>query len=267
MDFLSEITRTRRARLATAKESRPASDLYAAARRVRSGMAPHRLRAALERSSRINVIAEIKRASPSRGVIRPVVDVGRLAGLYQEAGAAAVSVLTEEDRFQGSLSDLREARAAIRIPVLRKDFILDEYMVFESAEAGADAVLLIAALLDDRMLRELRLLVEDELQMDALVEVHTREETERALSCGAGIIGVNNRNLRSFSVSLDVSRSLATLASPQTVLVTESGLSTAADLKELRALGYRGFLIGETLMRAAEPDIALRRLLDESAKI
>jgi indole-3-glycerol phosphate synthase len=179
---------------------------------------------------------------------------------YERGGAAAVSVLTEEDYFRGSLEDLREAKASARLPVLRKDFVFDEYQVFESAAAGADALLLIVAALDDETLARLLRLTEEELGMDALVEVHTADELSRALGAGARIVGVNNRDLRTFEVSLETSVELAGLAPAGTLLVSESGLRGAGDVERLRACGFRAFLVGETLMRAADPETALRHL-------
>jgi indole-3-glycerol phosphate synthase len=184
---------------------------------------------------------------------------------YEAGGAAAISVLTEEDYFQGSLNDLREVRAATCLPVLRKDFIFDEYQVYEAASAGADALLLIVAALDDKRLTRLLRITEDELAMDALVEVHTVEELQRARACKATLIGVNNRDLHSFNVSLDVSKELIRGASPDLIFVSESGLRTNDDLRKLRALGYLGFLMGETLMRADAPEEVLRELLTEES--
>jgi indole-3-glycerol phosphate synthase len=169
-------------------------------------------------------------------------------------------VLTEEDYFAGSLEDLRAVRATVKLPVLRKDFVFDEYQVYESAAVGADAILLIVAALDDEALARLRKVAEDELQMDALVEVHTGDEMKRAAAAGATLIGVNNRDLRTFEVSLETSVSLARSAPADALLVSESGLHSSSDLQRLREAGYHGFLIGETLMRADDPAAALRNL-------
>ena len=213
----------------------------------------HRMRSALEKRSRFNIIAEFKRASPSEGVINEATDPYSVALSYEKGGAAAISVLTEEDFFKGSLDDLRAVRKAVDLPILRKDFVFDAYQVFESAAAGADAILLIAAMLNDKTLVELHHLAESELGLDALVEVHTLEELERVKLLNAVLIGVNNRDLRTFNVSLDVSRELIRHASENSLMVTESGLKTRLDLIELRQLGYSGFLIGETLMRSGDP--------------
>ena len=206
----------------------------------------------------INIIAEFKRRSPSKGMIRGDVSPIDVARAYQAGGAVAMSVLTEEDYFAGSLDDLREVKSTVELPVLRKDFIVDEYQVYESAAAGADAILLIVAALDDESLLQLRRLAEDELGMDALVEVHTSDEMRRAAACGAKLIGVNNRDLRTFAVSLETSLSLAREAPSGALLISESGLNSAADLQRLYGAGYRGFLIGETLMRADDPAAAVR---------
>lgn len=261
MDFLAEIMALKRARLDQAQKERGAEDLRAEAKERRRSSLPHALRAALGDAARLNVIAEFKRASPSKGIIRADGDSAQMALAYEAGGAAAISVLTEEDRFQGSLEDLRAVRAAVKIPVLRKDFLFDEYQLYESAAAGADALLLIVAALDDERLARLRHVTEVELRMDALVEVHNLDELRRALTSGATLIGVNNRDLRSFHVSLDVAVKLAHAVPAGVTLVAESGLQSGDDLRRLASLGYQGFLIGETLMRAGEPEKALRTLL------
>lgn len=252
MSFLSEIIERKRQRLASAK-SAVTFDKFAIP------PSSQRFRQSLLRQG-INIIAEFKRRSPSKGVIRADADLKQIVSSYEAGGAAAISVLTEEDYFSGSLDDLRAVKQLVDLPVLRKDFVFDEYQVYESAAAGADAVLLIVAALDDEKLASLRRLVEDDLGMDALVEVHTREEMKRALACGANLIGVNNRNLHTFEVSLDTSESLAIEARAETVLVSESGLKTAADIARLIEVGYQGFLIGESLMRSENPEAALREL-------
>ena len=218
---------------------------------------PHAFRRALQKDG-INIIAEFKRRSPSKGMIREDANPIEIARAYETGGAVAMSVLTEEDYFAGSLDDLREVKSTVDLPVLLKDFIVDEYQVYESAIAGADAILLIVAALDDESLARLRRLAEDELQMDALVEVHTSDEMKRAVACGAKLIGVNNRNLRTFEVSLETSLSLTREAPSEALLISESGLNNSADLRRLYDAGYRGFLIGETLMRAHDPAAALR---------
>lgn len=259
---MTEILVLKRVQVARAKEACAKIDIKALARDVRASAEPHRLRAALERD-RLNIIAEVKRASPSKGIINAEVEPAILSKLYEAGGAAAVSVLTEEERFHGSLDDLMAVRAAVRLPLLRKDFIFDEFQLYEAAHAGADALLLIVAALDDETLTRLRRIAEEELKMDALIEVHTKDELRKALDCGAQIIGVNNRNLRTFQVSLDVSTELAREIPSSIFSISESGLKDGDDLRRLRALGYKGFLIGETLMRAGRPDETLRALIEK----
>jgi indole-3-glycerol phosphate synthase len=188
-------------------------------------------------------------------------DVEKLAKAYTAGGASAISVLTEEDFFQGSLHDLKMVRAASSLPVLRKDFIFDAFQIYEAAEAGADAVLLIVAMLKDEDLAELRSVAEDELGIDVLVEVHNMEELQRVSEVGAKLIGVNNRDLHSFAVSLDVSRTLIKHRPEDALMIAESGISTREEINELFALGFDGFLIGETLMRSSDPESDLRLLL------
>lgn len=260
MNFLSEIIDQKRRRVETAKLSVSPQVLEMMARKARETAVRNALSAALLDEEKINIIAEFKRKSPSRGQIRANADPRIITASYEAAGAAAVSVLTEEDYFDGSLDDLRAARQAISIPILRKDFIVEEYQVYESAAAGADALLLIVAALDDDALKRLRRLAEDELGLDALVEVHTEDEMVRALDCGAKLIGVNNRSLATFEVSLETSAELAPMAADKALLVSESGIQSRDDIQRLHDLGFRGFLIGESLMRAADPAGALRKL-------
>ncbi len=205
------------------------------------------------------IIAEFKRHSPSAGAIQAGADPVALARHYQAGGAAAMSVLTEPDHFKGSLDDLRRVAAAVTLPLLRKDFAVDRHQVYEAAIAGAEAVLVIVAGLTDA--DALKLLdAAHQVHLDALVEVHTAEELERAASIGARLIGVNNRNLKTLQVDLETSLRLAELAPPDATLVAESGLRTRADIERLQSAGYKAFLIGETLMRAADPRAALAAL-------
>jgi indole-3-glycerol phosphate synthase len=264
MNFLSEIIDQKRRRVETAKLSVSPDVLALMARRARESRAPNLLSGALKDESKINIIAEFKRKSPSKGEIRANADPGVITRSYEASGAAAVSVLTEEDYFDGSLDDLRAARQAISIPVLRKDFIFEEYQVYETAAAGADALLLIVAALDDETLSRLRSLAEDDLGMDALVEVHTKEEMIRALDLGAKLIGVNNRNLATFEVSLETSVQLARIGAEKAMLISESGIQSVDDIQRLRGLGYRGFLIGESLMKASDPGEALSKFTQRS---
>jgi indole-3-glycerol phosphate synthase len=238
------------------------SDFRERALKIRKNAEPHRLRRALESDSpQLKVIAEFKRRSPSAGIIREDLTVSEIVGCYERGGACAISVLTDEEYFAGSIADLCAARSSTKLPLLRKDFIIDPIQILEAAVAGADAVLLIVAALDEASLCELLALAEDELGLDALVEVHNSEELNRALTARAKIIGVNNRDLRTFQVSLNTSERLIAEAPRDKIMVSESGLQSAESLVHLHELGFRGFLIGETLMRAPKPEIALRDLI------
>jgi indole-3-glycerol phosphate synthase len=229
---------------------------------MRKNAEPHRLQRALESDSpRLKIIAEFKRRSPSAGIIRDDLTVSEIVRCYERGGACAISVLTDEQYFGGSVADLCAARFSTNLPLLRKDFIIDPIQILEAAVAGADAVLLIVAALDETSLSELRTLAEDELGLDALVETHTSGELRRALNAGARIIGVNNRDLRTFRVSLKTSEHLIAEAPRDRILISESGLQRAESLLRLRTLGFRGFLIGEALMRAADPEKSLRNLI------
>jgi indole-3-glycerol phosphate synthase len=265
MNRLAEIIATRKQRVAAGKDVAPRQVVDSRARSIRENAQPHALLQALSVDGPVRIIAEFKRRSPSKGTIKGGADAVEMARQYQRGGAAAISVLTEPDYFDGSLDDLREIRETVALPILRKDFIVDLYQVYESAAAGADALLLIVAALNDSELSALRRITEDELGMDALVEVHTSEEMQRAINCGAKIIGVNNRNLATFEVSLDTSIELAKGAESGTILISESGIETVRDIKRLRAVGYRGFLIGETLMRAVHPEQLLAEFTDAHA--
>lgn len=225
---------------------------------------PGRFRAALARSDRLNVIAECKRRSPSRGVLLADYDPAAIARAYQRGGAAAISCLTEPTFFDGSLAHLGQVRAAVPLPLLRKDFVVSEYQLFEARANGADAVLLIVAALAPAELAAL-LRRAAALGLDALVEVHADAEVPIAIDAGARIVGVNNRDLRTLAVDVGASERLIEAVPPGIVAVSESGLKAAADLQRLRALGYRAFLIGERLMTDADPAAALERLLGEGA--
>ncbi len=208
----------------------------------------------------VNIIAELKKASPSRGVLREAFDPKTLAAEFERAGAAALSVLTEEEFFQGSLKDLRLARGASALPVLRKDFFVDPWQVWEARATGADSFLLIVTLLSDAALRDL-LGLGRQLGMEALVEAHTREEVFRAFHAGARIVGINNRDLRTLHVRLETSLELVELVPDECIAVAESGLHAPADLERLRQAGFDAFLIGEHLMQSPNPAAALRTLL------
>ena len=257
--FLTEIIELKKKRLEIAKANRDFDELKSFAILKRETAKNHHLRENLQRNQ-INIIAEIKRASPSKGVINDKIDVAEVARNYENGGAIAISVLTEEDRFKGSLDDLKLARKAVELPILRKDFIFDEFQIYEAAEAGADVILLIAAMLDDEVLEKLHHLIEQDLKLDALVEVHTLEELERVKNIGAKIIGINNRDLQTFKVSLDVSRELIKSVPKDALMITESGISNKDEILELRALGFAGFLIGETLMRSGNIEKELKDL-------
>ena len=208
----------------------------------------------------INVISELKPASPSRGIIRDPFDAAELGKSLAAAGAAALSVLTEGEFFRGSLKNLRDARKEIALPVLRKDFIFDPWQVWESRANDADSFLLIIAALSDELLRDL-IALGRELGMEPLVEVHTREELDRALAAGARIVGVNNRDLRTLTVRVETSYELIEQIPEECLAVAESGLRSHDDLKSLRATGFDAFLIGEHLMLSPDPAAALRALL------
>jgi indole-3-glycerol phosphate synthase len=263
--YLDEILNARRARLDHSMRERSVDSVREAAHYSRQRATPHNFYRAVSPHPGVNLIAEFKRASPSRGEINLNASAGETARLYQAGGAAAISVLTEEQFFRGSLDDLIDVKRSCSLPVLRKDFICHPFQIYEAAEAGADAVLLIAAALTNEELVNLRQVAEDELAVDALVEVHSRDEMKRAAEAGATLIGVNNRDLRTFMVSLDVSLELAPLAPSGAVLVSESGIKDAADIERLSEIGYRAFLVGETLMRAERPDVELRSLVGSRA--
>lgn len=205
------------------------------------------------------VIAEIKKASPSKGVFVENFHPAEIARVYQQGGAAALSVVTDQQFFRGSLADLEEARAVVKLPVLRKDFTIDELHVFEAAAHGADAILLIAAILSENELRGLRELAE-KFSMAALVEVHDEDELGAAIASGARIVGVNNRNLHTFEVTLETSLRLADKIPSNIIRVAESGIHSTADVGRLRAAGYNALLVGEHLMKSGDPARALQAL-------
>jgi indole-3-glycerol phosphate synthase len=205
------------------------------------------------------VIAEIKKASPSKGVLREEFIPADIAQSYAEHGAACLSVLTDVDFFQGSVDFLKQARASCQLPVLRKDFMVDAYQIYESRAMGADAVLLIAACLDDAQMKDFEAIARN-LDMAVLVEVHDQAELERALKLQTPLIGVNNRNLKSFEVSLDTTLTLRSHVPADRILVTESGIQTREDVLRMGAAGINAFLVGEAFMRASDPGEALAEL-------
>jgi indole-3-glycerol phosphate synthase len=259
--ILDRIVADKREELARRQREQPFGTLRWQARRM---PAARSLAAALRtrplRASAPGLIAEVKRASPSRGVLRADLDAVALARSYAEAGAAAISVLTEERYFQGSLADLKAVRGALDGPaLLRKDFIFDMYQVFEARAYGADAILLIAAILDPGLLTALIALARS-LGLECLVEVHDEPELERALMAGAEIVGINNRDLRTFEVDLATTERLRPLAPPEVTVVAESGVHTRADVQRLAALDVHGVLIGEALVVADDPAEKIREL-------
>src|SRR5579864_9042466 len=227
-------------------------------RRAEESISKRRDFAAALAQRRPAVIAEIKKASPSKGVLAEQFDPASIARAYEQGGAAALSVLTDEKHFQGSLPDLKSARDAASLAVLRKDFTIDPYHVEEAAAHGADAILLIAAILTEREMRDFRELAEH-YRMAALVEVHEADELERAVASGARMIGVNNRNLHTFEV-LDTALRLAEKIPAGAIKVAESGIHSAQDIQRLTAAGYDAFLVGEHLMKSGDPANALRAL-------
>jgi indole-3-glycerol phosphate synthase len=229
--------------------------------RMAAERAPGRrdFRAAL-RAKAPAVIAEVKKASPSKGLLSTDFDPARIAAAYERGGAAAVSVLTDAPFFQGGLADLEAARAAIALPVLRKDFTIAESQILEAAAHGADAILLIAAILTERQIRDFRAAAAAH-GLAALVEAHNRRELDIAIAAGSDCIGVNNRDLTTFEVTLETSLELAPHMPGGALLVSESGIHRAADIAQLRAAGYSAFLVGEHLMKSGEPEAALRRLV------
>lgn len=257
-DLLATIVGATRCAVSQRAIDRPEADVMIEASQIQPN--GKRFRAVLETPGVVNVIAECKRRSPSQGIIRSNYSPERIAISYQQAGASAVSVLTEPTFFDGSLDHLRAVREAVDLPVLRKDFIVTRYQLLEAVAAGADAVLLIVAALDDRELRSLASQAQT-LGLAILVEVHNRKELQRAVDAGARIIGVNNRNLHTLKVDLDATRMLIEEMPRDVIGVAESGLQTASDLTELGRLGYSAFLIGEVLMRNPDPGEKLKELL------
>jgi len=259
-DILARIIDRKRAALAGIRTRRSEFECAAAARA--DGHTEARdFRAALSSTQDASpaIVAEIKKASPSKGMLTEQFDPASIAAIYAAGGAAALSVLTDQEFFHGSLKDLETARAAVQVPVLRKDFTIDELHVIEAAAHGADAILLIAAILDEAALRRLRELAAT-YRMAALVEVHDGEELNTAIASGAEIIGVNNRNLHTFEVTLETSLDLAARIPAGAIRVSESGIHSSADVVRLRAAGYHAFLVGEHLMKSSDPAAAIRAL-------
>jgi indole-3-glycerol phosphate synthase len=258
--ILDDIVRDKRADLARAQAAVPLAELQQRPlfREGRRGF-----RAALEARRRA-IVAEVKKASPSKGVIRVDFHPVAIAKRYAEAGAAALSVLTEERYFQGHLDYLRAIRAAVDLPLLRKDFLFDAYQLYEARAYGADAVLLIVAILSDALLHEL-LWLADELNLTALVEVHDGDDLNRALSCGARLLGINNRDLRTFRTTLETTEQLLPAVPRDAFVIAESGIERVADIERLERAGVTAFLIGEAFMRAPDPGERLAEFLGPRA--
>lgn len=258
-DILRRIVARKSEEVRARAERRPLREL---SRQVESSSAPRDFVGALRAhiaQGRPAVIAEIKKASPSKGVLRADFRPAAIAQDYERHGASCLSVLTDIDFFQGADAHLQEARAACALPVLRKDFTIDPYQVYEARVLGADCVLLIVAVLGDTQLRELALLA-DELGMDVLVEAHTPEELERALPLGTPLIGINNRDLRTFETRLDTTLQMLPMIPPDRTVITESGILVPQDVALMRAKGVNGFLVGEAFMRAQAPGARLAEL-------
>jgi indole-3-glycerol phosphate synthase len=258
-DILNKIVSVKREELAQALERRSLSAVRADAEsRVLTRDFEAALRGPIARG-RSAVIAEVKKASPSKGVLRADFEPADIAQSYAEHGASCLSVLTDRQFFQGSVDFLKQARASCQLPVLRKDFLIDPYQVYESRAMGADAILLIAACLDDAQMRDMEAIARG-LYMSVLVEVHDAAELERALALKTGLIGVNNRNLRTFEVSLDTTLSLMGSVPQDRLLITESGILAREDVLRMTSSGVHAFLVGEAFMRAPDPGAAMATL-------
>ena len=262
--ILDQILADKRIEVAERKVKRPQSELEAAIHDLPAPRDFLPLRHSALRTSRsaLALVAEVKKASPSKGLIRPDFDPVEIAKTYEAAGASAISVLTDEKYFQGRLEYLTAVHDAVSLPVLRKDFIIDPYQVYEARAAGADAVLLIVAALPIEQLKDLTALA-TELGMASLVEVHSPEELDIALAAGAKIIGINNRNLQTFETKLETTLELASKVPGDRILVSESGIFARWDVERLMAAGVDAILVGESLMREQDPGVKVRELLGE----
>ena len=258
-DFLARIIADKKSSVAAAKRKVPESSLQEAAARPRQRR-PFYKRLQQPGPSGINIIAEIKRASPSKGMIRNDLNPALLAQAYERGGAATLSILTEETYFKGSVHDLTAARAATSLPVLRKDFIVSTYQLYESAVIEADAVLLIVRILSHNQLQEYLDLCH-QLRLDPLVEIHNERDLETASAAGAQFIGINNRDLSSFHTDLQTAVCIKSLLTPQQVAVAASGIATRKDIEKNLQVGIFNFLIGESLMKADDPEIFLKSMM------
>ena len=254
---LDEIKAHKQQEVAAAKKSRPLSQLE---RELKHRSPPRGFAAAIRRPGKLSLIAEVKKCSPSAGPIRPGADAAEIGKLYAGAGAQAVSVLTDRKFFSGSVEDLILVRKSIPLPVLRKDFLLEEYQLVESAAAEADAVLLIAAILERPALKRLLALAKD-LSLDALVEIHTERELQDALEAGAGVIGINNRDLGTLQVDLSVTQRLIGSLPADRVRVSESGIRSRKDVEFVQAQGADAILVGEELMASDDPAEKIKELM------
>lgn len=254
--ILDDIVQVKKKELRKAKEIRKFAELKAKARAA-APLKPFELR----KQDAVSIIAEVKRASPVKGVLKADLDPAEQALKYKEGGASAISVLTDEQFFQGSVADLRAARNAAGIPILRKDFVIDEYQLYEARVMLADAALLIVRILDKAQLRDYIALAREELRLATLVEVHTEKELDAALDAMAPVIGINNRDLDTFKVTLETTARLRAIIPADRVVVSESGISTREDLVLLRSMKVDAALIGEELVKAADPAAKIKELL------
>ena len=260
MSILQKIAETKREEVARLIRERGLASLKEGAR---AQAPPRDFRAAVYRPGKLSLIAELKKASPSKGVLRQDFQVETLAGDYARAGAQALSVLTDTTYFQGQLSNLDKAKKASRLPVLRKDFLVDEHQIYEAREAGADAILLIAAMMPPAQLREL-MAVSDSMSMASLVEVHDERELDTSLRAGAKLLGINNRNLNDFTVSLQTTLDLITKCPKDLPVVSESGILTRKDCVLLKESGVCAVLVGEAFMTATDVESAVKAMMPES---
>jgi indole-3-glycerol phosphate synthase len=260
-DILKKIVAAKKEEVATAKQLVPEAHLRQSVR-PRSDRRPFYETLAQPGPAGANIIAEVKKASPSKGLIRPDLDPASYAASYEHGGAAAISVLTDTEFFQGSIEDLMTARQATSLPVLRKDFIVSSYQIYQARQMGADAVLLITRILTPQQLHDY-LSLSQELELDALVEIHTDTDLAAATKAGAQLLGINNRNLQTFQTDLQTSVRLASQLGPRQVAVAESGIKDRSDIEILLDAGVWNFLIGESLVRAEKPDALLKSFLGE----
>lgn len=260
MPFFDDLLASTREAIQTAKRNRPVRELRD---RIRDQDATRSLKKILHQKEGLGLIAEIKQASPSKGILREDFRPLDIARIYEEGGAAAISVLTEERFFKGSLRILEKVREKVSLPLLRKDFILDEYQIYEARAFGADAVLLIAAILEDSRLRDYQALASD-LSMDALVEVHVEEEVERAMATDSGLIGINNRDLTTFKTDLETTFRLLKGISGNRVTISESGIGTREDIQRLEESGVGAVLIGEAFMKCDDIGKKIRELFGKN---